>query len=174
MSSLAETGPPFDVQKAFSKFLKTFRLEERGPFLYRDKMRRNINSEIFQVTLDLNHLFPWDPQFEASLLKTPVTTLLEMELAAKEVGEQIAEREIKAFELSLKRENWQPETLRSLALQSKKVGEMVKVGGLIVGLKKPGMRYKTLALKCKHCQHEVCLNISGLITDPLLICLSTY
>ena len=118
-------------------------------------------SDSFHVSLDLNHLFSWDPRFEDSLLKTPQTTLLQLERAAKILGEEITQRELASFELRLERKNWAAETLRSLSLQSKKVGELCKVSGMIVNCKKPGVKYKAVALQCRQCRHEVSLTISG-------------
>ena len=41
---------------------------------------------MFQVSLEMDHLFSWDRRFEESLLKRPDRTLKKMEEAAREVA----------------------------------------------------------------------------------------
>jgi len=43
---------------------------------------------MFQVSLEMDHLFSWDRRFEESLLKRPDRTLKKMEEAAREVAKQ--------------------------------------------------------------------------------------
>ena len=94
----------------------------------------------------MNYLFAWNPQFEECLLKTPETTLPVMEKALLSVAEMISGRKLKMMEINLRRDGWQAESLRSLALQSKKVGQLVNVNGMVVRCKRAGIRYKAVGL----------------------------
>ena len=117
-------------------------------------------SNNFRVNIEMSHLFSCDPRFEESILQKPDQTLEVMEEAIKKVAEDITLSEIGHFEICLSRQDWQPESLRNLA-KSQKVGKLVKISGMVVRCKRPGIRYKVMALKCKQCGHEVSFNISG-------------
>ena len=68
--------PPYNEEIEFYHFLKTLRVEERGHFLYRDQIRKNINTGCYDVNIDMCHIAGWDPLLEHKLLKSPEKVLL--------------------------------------------------------------------------------------------------
>ena len=160
--------PPYNEEIEFYHFLKTLRVEERGHFLYRDQIRKNINTGCYDVNIDMCHIAGWDPLLEHKLLKSPEKVLLKLKRAASRVGEEVAKREVE-MQINLKKDVWVASSLRALQLQSSRVGELVKIEGIIVSTQKPGVKHRTVELGCRGCGHKISLGITGSTLLPLML-----
>merc|ERR1712183_425834 len=157
---LFHTNPPYNEETEFSIFLKDFRPEKCGHFIYRDQIRRNITMGCLEVNIDLSHLAAWDPLLEDRLLKKPEKVMVNLKRAANKIGQLVSKREVQ-LQINLTKRLWSASSLRELSVQSTRVGELVKVEGIIVSCKKPGVKFKTIELRCRGCGHQISLDITG-------------
>ena len=105
---------------------------------------------------------------EVKLLKSPEKVLLKLKKAAARVGEEVAKRDFE-LQINLNKDVWVASSLRALQLQSSRVGELMKVEGIIVSCKKPGVKYLTVELRCRGCGHKISLDITGSSLLPLML-----
>ena len=113
-----------------------------------------------EIPVQMEDIAGYDPQLEDRMMKAPEETLMHFNRAAAKVGEEEAGRKL-SLKIILIKASWDASSLRALGLQSDRVGTLIKVEGLIVSTKKPGVKLTTVELRCRGCGHQISVEITG-------------
>ncbi|ORY19145.1 DNA replication licensing factor mcm5 [Clohesyomyces aquaticus] len=155
-------GPaPSRTQKALAGFIMDFHLD--NVFIYRDQMRENVLVKQYYCDIDMAHLISYDEELAHNLTNDPAEIIPLFEAALKTCTQRIvypSQPSIKLPQHQLLLHSSASE-LSIRDLNANNVSHLVRIPGIIIGASTLSSKATALAIRCRNCQHEELLPVSG-------------
>jgi DNA replication licensing factor MCM5 len=152
---------PARVQQALVDFVMDFHLD--NVFVYRDQIRENVLVKQYYCDIDIAHLISYDEELAHKLTQDPAEILPLFEAALKTCTQRIvypSQRTIKLPQHQLLLHSSASElSIRDLTAAN--VSHLVRIPGIIIGASTLSSKSTALAIRCRNCQHEEILPVSG-------------
>ncbi|KAF9737397.1 minichromosome maintenance protein 5 [Paraphaeosphaeria minitans] len=152
---------PSRMQQRLVDFIMEFHLD--NVFIYRDQIRENVLIKQYYCDVDVAHLVSFDEELAHKLSQDPAEIIPLFEAALKSCTQRIvypSQRTIKLPEHQLLLHSSASElSIRDLTATS--VSRLVRIPGIIIGASTLSSKSTTLAIRCRNCQHEETLPVSG-------------
>jgi DNA replication licensing factor MCM5 len=152
---------PARVQQALIDFVMDFHLD--NVFVYRDQIRENVLVKQYYCDIDIAHLISYDEELAHKLTQDPAEILPLFEAALKTCTQRIvypSQRTIKLPQHQLLLHSSASElSIRDLTAAN--VSHLVRIPGIIIGASTLSSKSTALAIRCRNCQHEEILPVSG-------------
>ncbi|KAH7413568.1 MCM2/3/5 family-domain-containing protein [Phaeosphaeria sp. MPI-PUGE-AT-0046c] len=157
-----DAAAPSRVQQALVDFIMAFNLDNN--YIYRDQIRENVLVKQYYCDIDIAHLIAYnDGELAQSLTQNPADIIPLFEAALKTCAQRIvypSQKNIQLPEHQLLLHSTQSElSIRDLTAGN--VSQLVRIPGIIIGASTLSSKSTALAIRCRNCQHEDILPVSG-------------
>ncbi|KAF1962448.1 DNA replication licensing factor mcm5 [Byssothecium circinans] len=152
---------PARIQRALVEFVMDFHLD--NIFIYRDQIRENVLVKQYYCDIDIAHLISYDEELAHKLSQDPGEIIPLFEAALKICTQRIvypSQPRIKLPEHQLLLHSGASElSIRDLTAAN--VSHLVRIPGIIIGASTLSSKSTALAIRCRNCQHEEVIPVSG-------------
>ncbi|KAL1799268.1 hypothetical protein ACET3X_003305 [Alternaria dauci] len=156
-----DAAAPSRVQQALVDFIMDFTLD--NIFVYRDQIRENVLLKQYYCDIDVAHLISYSPELAHDLRQNPAEIIPLFESALKACTQRIVYPSQKNIQLPehqlLLHSNASELSIRDLTATN--VSQLVRIPGIIIGASTLSSKSTALAIRCRNCQHEEILPVSG-------------
>ncbi|KAH4402316.1 DNA helicase [Parastagonospora nodorum] len=152
---------PSRIQQALVDFIMEFTLD--NVFVYRDQIRENVLVKQYYCDIDIAHLIVYNDELAQNLTSNPAEVIPLFEAALKSCTQRIvypSQKNIKLPEHQLLLHSTASE-LSIRDLTANQVSHLVRIPGIIIGASTLSSKSTALAIRCRSCQHEEMLPVSG-------------
>ncbi|KAH7079696.1 MCM2/3/5 family-domain-containing protein [Paraphoma chrysanthemicola] len=152
---------PSRVQQALVDFIMEFTLD--NVFIYRDQIRENVLVKQYYCDIDIAHIIVYNDELAQNLTQNPAEVIPLFEAALKVCTQRIvypSQKTIKLPEHQLLLHSTASE-LSIRDLTAGHVSHLVRIPGIIIGASTLSSKSTSLAIRCRNCQHEEILPVSG-------------
>ncbi|KAJ4346712.1 minichromosome maintenance protein 5 [Didymosphaeria variabile] len=152
---------PTRIQQRLVDFIMDFHLD--NVFIYRDQIRENVLIKQYYCDVDIAHLISVDEELAHKLTQDPAEIIPLFEAALKSCTQRIvypSQRNIKLPEHQLLLHS-SAAKLSIRDLTAAQVSHLVRIPGIIIGASTLSSKSTTLAIRCRNCQHEEVIPVSG-------------
>ncbi|KAF1918938.1 MCM2/3/5 family-domain-containing protein [Ampelomyces quisqualis] len=152
---------PSRIQQALVDFVMEFTLD--NVFIYRDQIRENVLVKQYYCDIDIAHVIVYNDELAQNLTQNPAEVIPLFEAALKSCTQRIvypSQKNIKLPEHQLLLHSTASE-LSIRDLTANHVSHLVRIPGIIIGASTLSSKSTALAIRCRNCQHEEVLPVSG-------------
>jgi len=141
-------------QRLFKDFIREFH-DINNVFTYRDQLKRQYILGEYNITVNLSDLSSFNEQLADRLLKTPTVLIVQFEIAAKDVADELTrprpegEEDMEDIHVLLTTD-MTPVNIRDL--KSDHMSKLVKVPGIIINASGVRAKATSLTLQCRGCR----------------------
>ncbi|KAF2703073.1 MCM-domain-containing protein [Pleomassaria siparia CBS 279.74] len=154
---------PSRVQKALVDFVMDFHLD--NIFIYRDQIRENVLVKQYYCDIDIAHLISYDEELAHKLTQDPAEIIPLFEAALKICTQRIVYPSQKQKSLNLPEHQLllhsSASTISIRDLTASNVSNLVRIPGIIIGASTLSSKSTALAIRCRNCNHDELLPVSG-------------
>ncbi|KAF2675683.1 DNA replication licensing factor mcm5 [Lentithecium fluviatile CBS 122367] len=158
-----QDAAPARVQQALVDFVMDFHLD--NVFIYRDQIRENVLVKQYYCDIDIAHLISYDEELAHKLTQDPAELLPLFEAALKTCTQRIVYpsqpdmlKKLPQHQLLL---HSSASELSIRDLTAANVSHLVRIPGIIIGASTLSSKSTALAIRCRNCQHEEIVPVSG-------------
>ncbi|EDU42560.1 DNA replication licensing factor mcm5 [Pyrenophora tritici-repentis] len=156
-----DAAAPSRVQQTLVDFIMEFTLD--NVFVYRDQIRENVLLKQYYCDIDVAHLISYNPELAHDLRQNPAEIIPLFEAALKTCTQRIVYPSQKNIQLPehqlLLHSNASELSIRDLTANN--VSQLVRIPGIIIGASTLSSKATALAIRCRNCQDEKMLPVSG-------------
>ncbi|KAF2798842.1 MCM-domain-containing protein [Melanomma pulvis-pyrius CBS 109.77] len=156
-----DAAAPSRVQQALVDFVMDFHLD--NIFIYRDQIRENVLVKQYYCDIDIAHLISYDEELAHKLTQDPAEIIPLFESALKICTQRIVYPSQKSYkppphQLLL---HSSASSISIRDLNASNVSNLVRIPGIIIGASTLSSKSTALAIRCRNCQHDELLPVSG-------------
>ncbi len=160
---------PVDYVSRIEEFLKSFR-DENHRFKYREKIRRMILEDRYDVEIEFNDIISFDSSLADFILNNPDDALKHFSDAIKRIVELEYPEYLEKYDKFIPRFKDVPNIVRIREIRSVYIGKLVAIEGVVVRSTPPKQKIVQAVFVHEPCGNEITVTVKDDIVEKPAIC----